>query len=129
MSKRFGLVFLDPTEPNNTEPNLRYSVNSIRFGRTLKQSKSSILLSRYFQDRSKRHGGPCSRDLEKNLGLYSTTHRLPACIHRKKIIWTIGSQIPFFLRDEFCLKKCSFKIFKLSHTAQSALIWWIFWPV
>ena len=35
MSIRFGSVFLDPTKPNNTELNLRYSVNSVLFGRTL----------------------------------------------------------------------------------------------
>ena len=34
-SRKFGSVFRDPTEPNNTEPKLRYSVNSVRFGRTL----------------------------------------------------------------------------------------------
>ena len=31
-SERFGSVFLDPTEPNNAEPKLRYSVNSVQFG-------------------------------------------------------------------------------------------------
>ena len=30
MSKRFGSVFLHPTEPNNTESKLRYSVNLVR---------------------------------------------------------------------------------------------------
>ena len=39
MSKRFCSVFLYPTEPNNTEPKLRYSVNSVRFGPPLLLAK------------------------------------------------------------------------------------------
>ena len=37
---RFGIPGSYQTEPNNTEPKLRYSVNSVRFGRTLVHSET-----------------------------------------------------------------------------------------
>ena len=39
---RFGITCSYRTEPNNTEPKLRYSVNSVRFGRPLEQTKAIL---------------------------------------------------------------------------------------